>query len=226
MFGSVALNQITKPMVRQFRDAMLEIPTRISNEESALPLLKLLEKYSGKDVPRASIASIASIASARKRLSFVKTLLSMAVDAGIIAESPAEGVKIKDDGVRPDKARQAFTYDQLRIIAENLHDRDDSFRWVTILGMTTGCRLGELVQLTAADVRVEEGISYLSINAAGGKTASSIRSVPLHPAVRGAFLEFVKGREGRLFPDIRPGTNGDVTDLIVFRRARLTPAAG
>lgn len=214
MFGAVALPDITKQMIRQFRDAMLEMPTRINNTEAAMPLPKLLEKYRGKDVARASISS------ARKRLSFIKTLLTTAVDAGVIQESPAEGVRIKDDGAKPDRARRAFTYAELEIIASKLAGKDEAFRWVTILGMTTGCRLGEIVQLRTSDIQAEEKITFLSINAEDGKavkTASSVRRVPLHPDVRDAFLEFAKGREGRLFPDIRPGTNGDVTDLISKR---------
>ncbi|AWK85344.1 site-specific integrase [Azospirillum thermophilum] len=214
MHGSVAVDRITKPMVRAFRDAMLSFPTRLSNGEAALPLQTILDKYQDKDVPRASIAS------ARKRLSFIKTLLSTAVDTGLIPESPAEGVRIKDDGAKPGQERRAFTVAELKIITDRLADQDESFRWVTLLGIYTGCRLGELVQLEAADARVEDGVTFIDINAAGGKsikTGSSIRRVPLHPDIRNAFLAFVEGKKGRLFPDIRPGTNGDITDLISKR---------
>ncbi|MBP2303597.1 site-specific integrase [Azospirillum picis] len=214
MFGNVEIRSITKPMVRQFRDAMLEVPTRINNEEAAMPLPKLLEKYHGKNVDRSSVAS------ARKRLSFLKTLLTTAVDAGIIEESPADGVKIKDDGAKPDQARRAFTYAELELIGRKLAEKDDTFRWVTILGITTGCRLGEIAQLTVNDVQSEDGVMFLSINAADGKsikTASSVRRVPLHPDIKQSFLDFIKKKKDRIFPDIQPSANDNISDLISKR---------
>lgn len=214
LHGAVAVDRNAKPMVRAFRDAVLSFPTRLNNEEAAMPLRTILDKYQDKDVPRASIAS------ARKRLSFVKTLLSTTVDAGLIPESPAEGVRIKDDGAKPGQERRAFAIAELKTITDSLANQDESFRWVTLLGIYTGCRLGEIVQLEAADGRVEGGVTFIDINASDGKsikTGSSVRRVPLHPDIRDAFLVFTEGKKGRLFPDIRPGSNGNIADLITKR---------
>lgn len=210
-FGLIAVADITKPMIREFRDMMLLVPTRLPDADSKLPVRVMLTKYQGRDVPRASLAS------ARKRLSFIKTLLQVAVDAGMIEESPAEGVRINDNGTKPGDGRSSFEPDELAVILREANMKGESFAWITRLGMYTGCRLGEIVQLRRADVKMIDGIAFLDINGREGKavkTDTSIRPVPLHPDIREIFLDFVKGKEGRLFPDVSPGKNGDPTDLI------------
>ena len=96
--------------------------------------------------------------------------------------------------------------------------RDGKY-WVPILGLYTGARLGEIVQLLVSDVREEGGIDYFDINRdeAGGKslkTSSSQRVIPVHPElVRFGFMEYVenrrgKGPSGRLFSEIKQGKDG------------------
>ncbi len=75
---------------------------------------------------------------------------------------------------------------------------DDYKFWLPLLGLYTGCRLSELCQLQIKDVRREDGVWVLSINASDDKrlkTRESERSVPLHHALLTAgFLEFVETR--------------------------------
>lgn len=71
----------------------------------------------------------------------------------------------------------------------------DAAYWVPLLGLFTGARLGELVQLTVADVVEVEGIWCIDINEQQGKhlkTGSSIRQVPIHSTlIRLGLLEYV-----------------------------------
>ena len=80
-------------------------------------------------------------------------------------------------------------------------------RWALSLGVLTGARIGELYQLTQADVKQVGGITVIDINKdeQGKKLKNdfSVRQVPLIDGVHGfsltAFLEWVAGEPGKLF---------------------------
>lgn len=83
--------------------------------------------------------------------------------------------------------------------------------WVPLIGLYTGARAGEIIQLNVADVCALGGIHYFNITDDGEeqstKTDSSVREVPVHPTLLElGFLEFVdaKRRLGseRLFPEM------------------------
>jgi integrase len=83
--------------------------------------------------------------------------------------------------------------------------------WLPWLALYTGARLEELGQLRVSDVREEEGVPFLAIEAGDGKklkTRSSRRRIPLHPElVRLGFLAFVgaqrQAAHERLFLELR-----------------------
>jgi hypothetical protein len=54
MFGDLPVEQITKIHIREFLDARIMMPSRLSNDESKLPVPEILERYKNKDVPRAT----------------------------------------------------------------------------------------------------------------------------------------------------------------------------
>lgn len=78
-------------------------------------------------------------------------------------------------------------------------------RWLPLLLVTTGARVGEMAQLSGDRVRTVDGVPCLVIEPAadGGslKNATSERTIPMHPALIGSgFLAFVKERgSGPLF---------------------------
>ncbi len=54
--------------------------------------------------------------------------------------------------------------------------------WLPLIALYTGCRLGEVMQMTKADVKTEGEITYFDINDDGDKTVktgTSIRKIPL-----------------------------------------------
>lgn len=87
----------------------------------------------------------------------------------------------------------------------------DSLYWVPLLSLFTGARMQEICQLYASDIREEEGVWLMDINAAGAdkhlKVSHSKRLVPIHPQlVTLGFLDYAKRQTAqghkRLFPDI------------------------
>lgn len=95
--------------------------------------------------------------------------------------------------------------------------RDSGIYWLPLLGLLTGARMGELIQLHTADVQQHKDIIYLDLNEDGEgktlKTATSKRAIPVHhELIRLGFLEHVAMRrerkDKRLFPEMAKAADG------------------
>ncbi|WP_288130374.1 DUF6538 domain-containing protein [Microbulbifer sp.] len=74
--------------------------------------------------------------------------------------------------------------------------------WLPRLGYATGCRLGELINLSVEDVEQRNGAVVLSIK--DGKTANATRHIPLFSGLASEFLAFCqKVGKGRLWPKLQ-----------------------
>jgi integrase len=204
LHGRLPVDEITRRHVREFREAMLKFPASISNEESRLPLPEILRRYEGKAEVRRSTA-----VTARKRLSFLKTLLKLAVDAGDLQESPADGIKITD--VERQQRHPFSASDLATIFGRHPFvaggERGANY-WLMILGLHTGARLGELLQLVPSDIQVSDGIDFINISKEGGrrlKTGSSRRRVPVHLQLKTlGFIDWARKKNGGLFAELLP----------------------
>lgn len=96
-----------------------------------------------------------------------------------------------------------------------LHDL--GIYWLPLVGLFTGARSGEIIQLYTEDVREENGIVFVDINGNGEdkrlKTPHSHRKIPIHKALLDlGFLRHVamrrEGRDHRLFPEMKMGHDG------------------
>ena len=122
------------------------------------------------------------------------------------------------DGMKVAKAKQAaekrkaYSKEQLsRLYAELTENRSglvkkDDHKWGTLLAMFTGARLREVAQLVPSDIRSDDGIWYIDINADGEnkslKSSAAKRRVPVHSElVKLGFLEWVEGcaKQPRMF---------------------------
>jgi len=90
--------------------------------------------------------------------------------------------------------------------------------WLPLLGLFTGCREGELVQLTVDDIEEIDGVWVVRLTedeardkrlkGRKGSGKASERKVPMHAGLREVgFLDFVEARArlepmGRIFPEI------------------------
>jgi len=89
--------------------------------------------------------------------------------------------------------------------------------WVPLIGLYTGARLGEIVQLHTADISEEHGVLHFVLTDEEEdqrlKNSNSARRVPVHPdLVRMGFMKHVEKQrtkgEKRLFPECKMGADG------------------
>ena len=141
---------------------------------------------------------------ARDRLTAIKSLLKYAHrDLKWVPHREWEGLDIK--APTTNKRRPWSDAELMKLFWSEVHTayklpRDakagrDAAYWVPLLGLFTGARLGELCQLTPADVKTEEGIPAITITDDGDgktvKTAAGKRTIPLHPElIRLGFLNY------------------------------------
>lgn len=142
-----------------------------------------------------------------KLLTQLSTVLTWATNNGYLERSFEKGLKIERGA---ESTRKPFSRDQVATLMTHANSlpTDDWKRWALSLGVLTGARIGEIYQLTQADVRTEDGVTFIDINKDENtgkslKTSSSVRLVPLVDEAYGfslaAFLEWVAGEPGRLF---------------------------
>ncbi len=98
-----------------------------------------------------------------------------------------------------------------------LIQRDAGRYWVPLIGLFTGARAGEIIQLYTTDVREEHGVLFFDINKLEEdkriKTPNAKRWIPVHPTlVDLGLMKHVAQRrhEGqlRLFPEMKMGSDG------------------
>jgi integrase len=142
-----------------------------------------------------------------KLLTQLSTVMSWAVNNGLLERSFDKGLKIERGA---ESTRKPLTQDQVVKIMDHANGLavDDWKRWALSLGVLTGARIGEIYQLTKEDVKQVDGITIIDINKDenGGKTLKnsfSVRQVPLVDGAYGfsleTFLAWVSTNEGRLF---------------------------
>lgn len=90
---------------------------------------------------------------------------------------------------------------ELRQLFEPLPKRSDLVE-VMLVGMFTGMRLNEIASLTGAQVREEEGVSFIQV--VDAKTPAGNRQVPLHSRLGWLKERAKKAGEGRIWPTFNP----------------------
>ncbi len=208
--GDRGVGTYAKADARGFRDLLLKLPANARmGAFKGLNVLEAVELAEKRKLPPMSRKN------ASKMYCFVASFFRHACAAfDEVERSPFEGLSIQG-AKRPEKVRASFTSEELTTIFKapiytgcespkrwwrtGGHDMSDTARyWVPLLGCFTGCRLAEIVQLELDDIREQNGIHYLDINASGDKTlktASSTRKIPIHPKlIELGFLKFVKAK--------------------------------
>ena len=223
------LKDITADDVRTFRDLISKLPKSFSKRSmyGDLSLQQIADK--GKTDEKLSAAT------QQKYLGIIKAFLGWCEDEHDIDMSAAIRIKGAKKASQYD-ARHPFSPIQLEAIFQspqytghrspsrrsssgNLLIRDGKF-WIPLLGLITGARMSELIQLTISDVVQLEDSWCLDINKGDNsdsdkslKSYASQRKIPLHPElIKIGFLDFVEdtgdANRTRIFEEIKPGENG------------------
>lgn len=137
-----------------------------------------------------------------KLLTRLGTLLTWAENNGYIEKAFNKGLKISKGA---ESGRKAFTEEQLTALMKAMGDLPTSSwkRWAMSLGAITGARIGEIYQLTKADVRKIGDEWVIDLNTNEDKTLKNKHSERVVPLVDGAygfglqaFLGYVESLEG------------------------------
>lgn len=138
-----------------------------------------------------------------KLLTHLGMVVSWSQATGLIAHDYSKKLTITKGA---DSSRQAFTGDQIRALKDATvgHLAGDWKGSALALGVASGARIGEIHQLTGADIRKdpESGLWLMDINDNDGKTLKnsfSRRIVPL-VGIPESTCEALAGTVGRLFP--------------------------
>ena len=192
MLGNPPLNDIERPALVEFRDALAETrsPATVNKYMSQLSTLlgyaSTLQWINGNPAQRLSLPD-------RRREDEIRVACSNA------------DVKAIFEALQQDK----------RVFYES--GRYERY-WLPLLGLYSGARVNELAQLSVADVFVEDNIPAIRITAQGDplkrlKSESARRELPLHnDLLTLGFMVYVnnikdQGHE-KLFPNLKPGPKG------------------
>lgn len=166
-----------------------------------------------------------------KRIAAIKSVLSYALNNGLISENPASRIRLKTAKNKIDKRVPYSPKDLECIFMSRIYQ--DGYRpragggeaayWLPLLGLYTGARLEELGQLRIKDVQESEGVHYIELTSLADvgetlsiKSEAGHRIIPLHPDILDkGFLKFVSSQKTagakRLFSDLKPNRYGTLT---------------
>lgn len=224
-FGShKAIEGFTQADVREFRDLLMRLPPNFSK----------LKKYSGMK-PSEIVNNFDGAPLAQKTqlkmFTAVKAFFQWCVNEGYLSESPVGGLTplIRSNKQR---TRRAFSEEELRKLFHSPlylgcasrkrrsvaggHVYRDGIYWLPLVGLFTGMRLGEIIQLPLDHIREQSGVHYFDLVSIKLKTHNSKRQIPVHPELlKLGFLDFVQRQmnrydgDARLFEDFTIGTEKD-----------------
>lgn len=142
-------------------------------------------------------------------LACLRALFRFGVTNKVLPRNPAEGIKVSAKK-RAGEGRLPYSNDDIARLLKHAEGENVAYRrWLPILLVTTGARVGELAQLSGDRVRIEDGVHVLRLEPAadGGslKNEGSERTVPMHPSLLSSgFLDFARFKTGPLFYGSHP----------------------
>ncbi len=227
LHGDMTISAIRRDHVRRFREALQSMPVRRSGPLRTANLPEIVawaEQH--PEAPRVSSATV------NKLLGGVQAISVWGRDNGLVPDEvpwadPFTNMRLKED----EPHREPWTFDELHqlfaspVFASGVRPRaggGGAAYWLPLLGLFTGCRLGELAPLTASDVVTDGATGIVAVEidedverGVRVKTKASRRTVPLHPKLLElGFLGLVEARrrsdgpDAMLFPLLSQGQRG------------------
>lgn len=219
--GDTPIESITKPYVRENLYSVIEcLPANATKlkEFKGLSRKEIAKKCRLRNDLRMLAAS-----SRNDILEHLSTLFKFAEGEGHDVSDPTQGLRFKEE-VAPEDKRNPFTVEQLNKIfaSEEVSGAKDDLQkaylfWIPAIGLLTGMRVGEIIQLRCKDIRKQGEHHFISINRDGGKTTKTSHSVRIFPVysclLRLGFLDYCEramklwGEDAPLFQPIVKGVS-------------------
>ena len=223
LHGNVPVREITKQMVRDYLKAIENLA-----DHRKVPASQRGGLFDpGADVPRVAAPTV------ERHLISIKALLTFCIEQDWLTASAATGLRAPKDTRPKASKRRSFTREERnKLLAHTTAEygpNGDMF-WLVKLGAYTGCRLEELAQLARSNVRQIDGVWAVDIDDLDGrhvKTGDSVKTIPLHPAIRDDFIAWVRSGTGqRVFSTFVADDNGRYASEVSGYFARLMDRAG
>ena len=224
-FGDLPVSQITRAMVREFRDLLAKRPRNMPRDLRKLPLR--MQVAAAATMPECRLLTPHTVNA--KGIGGLSVVMEVAKGQDVIAANPCAGLLLRIKG----KACERLPYsskDLSRLGASPVYAEGKRWKagageaafWMPLIAMFEGARLEEIGQLQISDIRREDGIPYFyfldlddgettSVSEQAKKqlkTAAARRVVPIHPfLIKICFLGYVdwlRARgESQLFPELK-----------------------
>jgi integrase len=128
-------------------------------------------------------------------LSAFVAVFEFAVNENLLDRSPAKDLRIAGDGIAAKDKKFPFTVEDLqRIFA--VEGQGPADRWIPLIGLLSGMRLGEIWPLCESDFAIRDGVDVILLHEEDGrslKTSAARRAIPVHSELkRLGLLDFVK----------------------------------
>jgi integrase len=143
---------------------------------AATPLQSITRAHVAEQLEQQLRAGRLKLSTVRLRHTQVVAFFGWAVRAGLIEADPSAGTSRLIQGKDDHAPRRGFQDHELRGLLPTL---GDDLRRLTLAGLYSGLRIGELIQLKGADV------TDALINVRRSKTRAAERVVPLHSRLAG-----------------------------------------
>jgi integrase len=163
------------------------------------------------------------------RLSLIRQVLVRAVHDGRLAADPTEKLRLQKNA--PQSWLPYSDVEAAQILTAARKETQPSRRWAHWIMALTGMRVGEVLQLSASDVREDDAISYFAVHQDDAEKSvknSQRRNIPIHSAlVAEGLLGYVRSLPAgsALFPDKaldRHGRRGGRGWNVVGKWVRVT----
>jgi len=164
----------------------------------------------------------------RNHAHHISSFFNWAIRKGILTTNPATRMTVGAKGAP--STRKPFTQSQLTTLFAALPKWCEGFvgkKWLPLIALFSGMRLGEIATLRVNDVRMIDGTTcfvLVETEERSLKTPGATRNVPLHPElIRLGLLRYVEARRdesgdnARLFPDLAGDTQRQIVDVFQKR---------
>ncbi|MFC3643912.1 site-specific integrase [Aquibium oceanicum] len=160
----------------------------------------------------------------------LSAFFNWSINKGLLTVNPA--VRLAPAKGAADISKRPFTIDEMNKIVAGLGEWSKGGalagrRWVPLIAIFSGMRLGEIVGLTVDDIGVRDGVECFILRKTAAKslkTPGSERVLPVHPElIRLGLLQRVANVRGeggsRLFHDLPGSSQAELSDLFQKRFA-------